>query len=127
MRMRGLALVVAAGCSFHAGRAAPVDDAPSDPVVDAVPDAIPDAQTDCIRSVGVRHDFSCAVRTDGSVWCWGNNTNGKLGDGTIVGRPTPARVATIGGIASVTLSSHSAFAVADSGSLYAWGDNSHGQ
>jgi alpha-tubulin suppressor-like RCC1 family protein len=34
-------------------------------------------------SLGVGH--SCAVMTDGALWCWGANDHGQLGDGQIVG------------------------------------------
>jgi alpha-tubulin suppressor-like RCC1 family protein len=37
---------------------------------------------------------ACARRRDGSVWCWGENSGGQLGDGTNRPRPTPG--ATIG-------------------------------
>lgn len=42
-------------------------------------------------SVADRH--TCAVRKDGSVWCWGSNTRGQLGLGTVdEGRKVPTRV-----------------------------------
>src|SRR3989304_5792147 len=31
----------------------------------------------------------CAVKTDGTLWCWGSNTAGQLGDGTMADRDTP--------------------------------------
>jgi hypothetical protein len=34
----------------------------------------------------------CALLEDHSVWCWGNNSNGALGDGTLETRYTPVRV-----------------------------------
>jgi alpha-tubulin suppressor-like RCC1 family protein len=41
-----------------------------------------------------RSDFgsSLVVRSDGTVWGWGLNNNGQLGDGTIIDRSTPVRV-----------------------------------
>jgi alpha-tubulin suppressor-like RCC1 family protein len=32
--------------------------------------------------------FSCAVLTNGNLRCWGSNTYGQLGDGTVVSRST---------------------------------------
>jgi len=41
-------------------------------------------------AIGDTHAF--AVQTDGSVWSWGNNANGQLGDGTKTSRSTPQQV-----------------------------------
>lgn len=47
--------------------------------------------TDAVSvSVGRRH--ACAVRRDGSVWCWGNNALGQIGDGTHTAAFVPVRV-----------------------------------
>jgi alpha-tubulin suppressor-like RCC1 family protein len=35
---------------------------------------------------------TCAVRSDGTAWCWGMNNYGKLGDGTTTQRTTPVQV-----------------------------------
>ncbi|MBA2698494.1 MAG: hypothetical protein H0U61_06925 [Nocardioidaceae bacterium] len=41
-------------------------------------------------AVGTGH--SCAVRTDGTAWCWGSNLTGQLGNGTTEDSSTPVRV-----------------------------------
>ena len=33
-----------------------------------------------------------AIRTDGTLWAWGSNNVGQLGDGTTTNRPFPTRI-----------------------------------
>jgi alpha-tubulin suppressor-like RCC1 family protein len=35
---------------------------------------------------------TCATKTDGTLWCWGWNDYGQLGDGTTTNRPVPTPV-----------------------------------
>src|SRR5262249_11197064 len=37
---------------------------------------------------------SCALRNDNSVWCWGSNEHGEIGDGSMANRLTPVSVLT---------------------------------
>jgi hypothetical protein len=41
-------------------------------------------------AAGAAH--TCALKTDGSVWCWGSNDHGALGDGTVTWRYVPVQV-----------------------------------
>jgi alpha-tubulin suppressor-like RCC1 family protein len=41
-----------------------------------------------VSSVAVGVDHACAILTDLSVWCWGNDADGELGDGQILNSPT---------------------------------------
>ena len=45
-----------------------------------------------VVAVGAGYDHGLAVKSDGTVWSWGENTNGQLGDGTTVTRGTPVQV-----------------------------------
>ena len=74
---------------------------------------------------------TCARRADGSVWCWGGNDAGQVGNGAQSHKPVkrPLRVAIEGGVAQGTLScgANHTCAIHDDGSLQCWGDNSKGQ
>jgi alpha-tubulin suppressor-like RCC1 family protein len=37
-------------------------------------------------------NHTAAVKTDGTAWTWGNNTGGRLGDGTVVSKSSPVQV-----------------------------------
>jgi alpha-tubulin suppressor-like RCC1 family protein len=65
-----------------------------------------DGLTSGVVAIAVGSSHSCALKTDGSVWCWGQNSTGALGDGTTTGRPSPVAVASLGsGVAAVTAGS----------------------
>jgi alpha-tubulin suppressor-like RCC1 family protein len=45
-----------------------------------------------IKSVAAGGTHTCAVTTDNRVKCWGDNENGRLGDGTTVQKDSPIDV-----------------------------------
>lgn len=68
-----------------------------------------------------------AVTGDGSLYMWGNNSNGQLGIGNKSESSKPVKVETLKDVTAVSLGrSHSA-AITSGGSLYMWGSNSDGQ
>jgi alpha-tubulin suppressor-like RCC1 family protein len=68
-----------------------------------------------------------SLRANGSVWSWGNNSNGQLGDGTTTTRSTPVQVVGPGGsgylqgIVSLADGNGSAAGLSSDGTVYAWG------
>lgn len=50
------------------------------------------ATIDDATFIAANSSHTCVIRGDGSVWCWGYNTNRQLGDGTRNNRNTPVRV-----------------------------------
>jgi alpha-tubulin suppressor-like RCC1 family protein len=72
------------------------------------------------------NNFACALRCDGSVWCWGVNTHGQLGDETTVSRSTPVRVRGLGGPATAIGAGYAHACAVVRGEVRCWGRNLSG-
>ena len=70
---------------------------------------------------------SSVVLIDGSVWSWGVNTHGQLGDGTVSNRLTPVRAGTLTEVVRLSAGLGHTLALRSDGSVWAWGDNRGGQ
>jgi alpha-tubulin suppressor-like RCC1 family protein len=76
---------------------------------------------------------SVALGDDGSVWDWGNNSSGQLGDGSYTNRTRPVEVLGSGGVGyltgvvSIAAGEAHSLAVKSDGTVWAWGNNQNGQ
>jgi alpha-tubulin suppressor-like RCC1 family protein len=67
------------------------------------------------------------IRQDGTLWAWGWNGNGQLGDGTTTQRLSPVQIGTGTSWVAVAVGSIHSLALKQDGTLWAWGNNAQGQ
>jgi alpha-tubulin suppressor-like RCC1 family protein len=68
-----------------------------------------------------------ALGNDGTVWKWGENNYGQLGNGTTVSSDSPIQVHHLENVISVSSDSYHSLALINDGSVWAWGLNASGQ
>lgn len=94
----------------------------------AAPTVPPTKVLDDIRSLATADSTTCAVKNDGSLWCWGRNELGQVGQGhTRAEVPTPARVEGLPTVHQVVVSGDAVCVVGDDASVWCWGGNTHGE
>jgi alpha-tubulin suppressor-like RCC1 family protein len=78
-------------------------------------------------AAGASH--SLAIKSDGTVWAWGSNTDGELGNGDHVSKNSPVEVTALIGttITAVAAGDHFSLALDNSGHVWAWGDDTYGE
>lgn len=89
----------------------------------------------CLGTLGEAHagtvaagaNHTIVARPDGSVWTWGSNSGGQIGDGTTTTRSVPTLVSTLSGVVAVAAGASHTLALRNDGAVYAWGNNSYGQ
>lgn len=70
-------------------------------------------------------DHSLGVRSDGTLWAWGNNEAGQLGDGTRAQRKKPVQIGAANNWKKVWAGNAGSFAQKNDGSLFQWGDSTN--
>ncbi|MDP1619812.1 MAG: hypothetical protein Q8M12_02335, partial [bacterium] len=86
-----------------------------------------------VRQIVASQTHTCALKTDDSVFCWGSNSYGQLGDNTITQKNTPVQVlgvdgvGTLADISQVTVGWSHTCALKSDNSVFCWGNNANGQ
>ncbi len=70
---------------------------------------------------------TCAVTGDGTVWCWGRNATGQLGDGTTTDRQLPVQVVGLTDVAQVSAGYYASCALKHDGTAWCWGAGGSGR
>ena len=78
------------------------------------------------KTISTKNMHTVGVKSDGTLWTWGANTDGQLGDNSIIDRWTPVPIGTDKWTAVSAGIIHT-MALKSDGTLWAWGDNAYGQ
>ncbi len=80
------------------------------------------------KAVAAGYSHTVGIDSDGTLWSWGNNGDGQLGDGTTANKSIPVRVQKTGTTwKAVAAGSAHTVGLAEDGTLWSWGWNSEGQ
>ena len=71
--------------------------------------------------------YSLSIQSNGTLWAWGNNSNGQLGLNTTVGVSSPVQVGALSTWTQTSCGDINAAAIQSNGTLWTWGANAYGQ
>jgi alpha-tubulin suppressor-like RCC1 family protein len=78
------------------------------------------------KSVSAGSSFNIALKFDGTLWSWGLNNYGQLGDGTTINKYSPIQIGIANNWIVISTYGTSCFAIKIDGTLWAWGYNLNG-
>ena len=80
------------------------------------------------RQLSVGRDGAVTIKTDGTLWAWGNNTNGQLGDNTVIKKSSPIQTVAAGtNWKQASTGGYHTACIKTDGTLWIWGKNAQGQ
>lgn len=79
------------------------------------------------KECDVGYGFIIALKTDGTLWGWGDNTYGQLGDNTLDNKSIPTQIGTATTWSQISCGQYHVSAIKTDGTLWCWGVNEFGQ
>lgn len=80
-----------------------------------------------VIQIAAGSSHTVALMSDGTVWAWGSNDSGQLGDGTTVDKSAPVQVSGLDGVVAIAAGWYHTVALKSDGTVWAWGDNTQAQ
>jgi alpha-tubulin suppressor-like RCC1 family protein len=81
----------------------------------------------CWTTVTAGYNHTLGIKTDGTLWAWGRNDYGQLGDGTNTNKNVPTQVGSDTDWKFIAAGDNHSMAIKNNGTLWAWGRNNYGQ
>lgn len=85
------------------------------------------ALTDWAQVSAGSTQFTAAIKTTGTLWTWGDDDGGNLGQNSVVDRSSPVQVGALTNWAQVSAGTQFCMAVKTDGTLWTWGGSNHGK
>jgi alpha-tubulin suppressor-like RCC1 family protein len=76
-------------------------------------------------SAGASHTI--AIKTNGTMWGWGNNQNGGIGDNSLINRSSPVQIGSDTDWTEISCGQFHTLALKSNGTLWNWGSGTTGQ
>ena len=73
------------------------------------------------------YNNSFSIKTDGTLWSWGNNDSGQLGLGDLNSRSSPVQVGSLTNWKSISCGNSTSLVIKVEGTLWGWGYNYYGE
>jgi alpha-tubulin suppressor-like RCC1 family protein len=86
-----------------------------------------DGNSQCWDTTVTCLEHTLALKSDGTLWAWGANYTGQLGDGTSTNRVVPTQIGTDTDWQNIAIGNFQSLAIKADGTLWAWGSNDYGQ
>jgi alpha-tubulin suppressor-like RCC1 family protein len=79
-----------------------------------------------VIEIAAADHYCLALKDDGTVWAWGDNRFGQLGDGTLTDRYNPVQVSALFDMTAIAAASHCSVGLKADGTVWTWGSNANG-
>jgi alpha-tubulin suppressor-like RCC1 family protein len=80
-----------------------------------------------VSQIATGNAHTCALTIGGDVYCWGNNSTGQIGDGTVTNRNNPTQVINVSNAIEISIGFQHSCALLSDGTVRCWGWNTSGQ
>jgi len=87
----------------------------------------PPTNSSCWQTFALGAVHTLGIKSDGTLWAWGSNLNGELGDGTTIAKNSPTQIGTATNWQYISSNGNTNHAVKTDGTLWGWGRNDAGQ